>query len=253
MPRGDAAPTSSGTRAAPLPIVRATPLQAGYPPARRRQRRIVVATLVVAHGVAVIGLLNASRLRDAAVDARPIFLAVVDTPAPNAPSRPLPRPPTTPAPPTRPLTLPIIVAEQPPAPSPVAPQALPSPSLSPPPSPSPSPSPSPAAPGDAPPAPAPSIVPRTIAASEIQYIVPATPVYSRISVKMREAGKAVVRVLIDETGLPRNVQLVQSTGFPRLDDATLAAVRTCRFKPHLENGVAVAAWAVLPFEFELPT
>ena len=32
----------------------------------------------------------------------------------------------------------------------------------------------------------------------------------------------------------------------------LTAVRNCRFKPYLEDGVAVAGWAVLPFEFELP-
>jgi protein TonB len=100
--------------------------------------------------------------------------------------------------------------------------------------------------------PAPSIVPKTIPASAVQYLVPPAPAYSRISAKLRESGKALVRVFIDETGLPRNVQLALSTGFARLDDAALTAVRNCRFKPYVENGVAVAGWAAIPIEFELP-
>jgi protein TonB len=77
-------------------------------------------------------------------------------------------------------------------------------------------------------------------------------VYSRISAKMHESGKVLVRVWIDEAGVPRDVQLAASTGFARLDDAALTAVRNCRFRPYLENGVAVAGWAVIPIEFELP-
>src|SRR5437773_1053136 len=88
-----------------------------------------------------------------------------------------------------------------------------------PPGPSPAPPPVvPAAPLDAPPAPAPSL-PRTIPPSAIRYIVPPAPAYSRISARMRESGRAVVRVFIDEGGLPRSVQLATSTGFARLDDA----------------------------------
>jgi protein TonB len=89
-------------------------------------------------------------------------------------------------------------------------------------------------------------------AAAVQFLVPPAPVYSRISAKMRESGQALVRVFIDEAGMPRNVQLVTSTGFARLDDAALTAVRNARFKPYLENGVAVAGWASIPIEFELP-
>ena len=241
LPRGVA---SAAARAAPLarvPAGLAAPLQYGRSPAQARQRRVVIATMLVAHGVAIVGLLNASRLRDAVVDARPIFLAVVDAPAPTAPPKPLPPPPTAKVPPPPQLTLPIIAAEQPPAPSPIAAQAL-----------APLPPPAPVAPVEAPPTPAPAIVAKTFPASAVQYLVPPAPVYSRISTKMRESGKALVRVYIDEAGQPRNVQLAQSTGFARLDDAALAAVRNCRFKPYRENGVAIAGWAAIPIEFELP-
>ncbi len=224
----------------------ATPYGASTP--RRGQRRFAIATLVVLHALAVVGLLNASRLRDIAPEAKPVFLAVVDAPVAMAavPARPLPAPasrmPSLPQ-----LTLPLIAPEPSPSPSPspspvVAQAATPAP---------------PAAAVtvtvDAAPAPAPApSLPKAIPPSAVQYLVPPAPVYSRISAKMRESGKVLVRVYIDEAGMPRNVQLAVSTGFGRLDDAALTAVRNCRFRPYLENGVAVAGWAVIPIEFELP-
>ena len=186
-----AAPAFVRPDAAPAPRFGDTPA---------RQRRVVVATLLAVHALGVVGLLDASRRREVAVDAKPLFLAVVDTPAPVASPKALPPPP---------------------------------------------------APAEAPPAAATSL-PKTIPASAVQYLVPPAPVYSRISARMRESGKALVRVFIDEGGLPRSVQLAASTGFARLDDAALAAVRNCRFRPYLENGVAVAGWAAIPIEFELP-
>jgi len=228
-------------RAAPLSLVppAATPTpRYGGSAAHARQRRAAIATLVAIHVLAIVGLLQASRLRDVAIDAKPLFLAVVDAPAPAAPPKPLPPPPSAKIPPPPQLTLPLIATEAVTAPAPVVAQVLP-------------PTP-PAAPVEAPPAPAPSL-PRMLPPSAVQYLVPPAPVYSRISARMRESGKALVRVFIDEAGLPRNVQLASSTGFARLDDAALAAVRNCRFKPYLENGVAVAGWAAIPIEFELPT
>ena len=206
-----------------------------------RQRRIAVATLLAVHAVAVLGLLEASRLRQVVVDAKPLFLAVVDAPAAAVPPRPLPPPPMARMPPPPQLTLPLIATETVTTPAPMVAQVLPPPPPA-----------APVATAEAPPAPAPSL-PRTLPPSAVQYLVAPAPVYSRISAKMRESGKAVVRVFIDEAGLPRNVQLAASTGFARLDEAALAAVRNCRFKPSLENGVAVAGWAAVPIEFELPT
>ncbi len=222
------------------PAVQAAPLEFGRSPAQVRQRRIVVATMLVAHAVAILGLLNAGRLRDVVGEARPVFLAVVDTPTAIAPPKPLPPPPTAKVPTPLPVTLPLIAVETSTAPVPLLTQAVASPP------------PAPEASAEPATAPAP-VLPKTIPPSAVQYLVPPAPVYSRISAKMRESGKAIVRVYIDEAGLPRNVQLAASTGFSRLDDAALAAVRNCRFRPYLENGTAVAGWAAIPIEFELPT
>ena len=68
-------------------------------PRRRASAASSLATMLAAHGVAVVGLLNASRLRDAVADAKPMFLAVVDAPAPAAPPKPLPPPPSAKIPP----------------------------------------------------------------------------------------------------------------------------------------------------------
>ena len=71
------------------------------------------------------------------------------------------------------------------------------------------------------------------------------------SARAGESGRSVVRVLIDESGLPRTVQIAQSSGFKRLDDAALTAVRRARFHPYTENGQAQAGWAHIPLVFEL--
>ncbi len=217
-----------------LPYGRATAARA------RRRRVVVVATMVAVHAVAVVGLLNASRLREVVVESKPLFLAVVDTPAPVTPPQALPPPPSLKIPPPPQLQMPQVAPEPATTPSPIAAQPI-----APPP-------PAPVAETPPPPAPAAPAAPRTIPPSAVQFLVPPAPVYSRLSAKMRESGKALVRVWIDEAGLPRDVQLVTSTGFARLDDSALAAVRNARFKPYLENGVAVAGWAAIPIEFELP-
>jgi len=216
--------------------------QYGKSPGQVRQRRIVIAAMLAVHAVAVVGLLQATLLHDKVVDPKPVFLAVVDAPAPVVSSKPLPLPSSLKMPAPSSLPIPLIAPEPSPSPSPMT--ALAVVSLS-----------EPAVPAAEPlKAPAPTApLPRTIPPSAVQYLVPPAPVYSRVSAKMREAGKALIRVYIDESGMPRNVQIAISTGFARLDDAALMAVRNCRFKPYLENGVAVSGWAAIPIEFELPT
>ena len=239
--------TMFAPRVEPLPRAAMPPLApAGARPVARyfgasaptRRRRLAVALLLALHAAAVAGLLYAGRWREVAVDAKPLFVAVVETPARVAPARALPPPPTAKIPPPSLPTLPLVAPEAATAPPPIA-SVMPA-------------SPAPIAPVESPPAPA-SSMSRTIPPSAIQYIVPPAPVYPRISARMRESGRAVVRVFIDEDGVPRALQLAMSTGFARLDDAALAAVRNCRFSPWLENGAAVAAWANIPIDFELPT
>jgi len=61
----------------------------------------------------------------------------------------------------------------------------------------------------------------------------------------------LVRVMIDEAGRPQNVTVQQSSGFARLDEDALSSVREARFKPYTEGGRARAAWALIPFVYQL--
>lgn len=77
------------------------------------------------------------------------------------------------------------------------------------------------------------------------------PDYPGLSMRMNEQGKVVLRVEIGEDGRVANVEVKTSSGFRRLDDAALSAVKTWRCKPSVRNGVAVRAVALQPFNFIL--
>lgn len=104
----------------------------------------------------------------------------------------------------------------------------------------------------APPAPpAPVAAPHLIPPTAIQYLVPPQMVYPRASRPFREAGRVITRVFVDEAGVPRTVQISKSSGFPRLDDAAIAAVLKARFRPYAENGQPASGWALIPLTFEV--
>lgn len=99
--------------------------------------------------------------------------------------------------------------------------------------------------------PPPPAVPRDLPASAIQYLEPPAPVYPRASRRLGEGGLVTVRVFVDADGRPRQLQVVQSSGFVRSDEAALEGVRQARFKPPTDNGRPVAGWARIPIPFEL--
>jgi protein TonB len=85
----------------------------------------------------------------------------------------------------------------------------------------------------------------------VQYLEPPAPEYPRLSRRNAESGRVLVRVFIDVAGAPREVQLAMPSGFARLDEAALAAVRKARFKPYTENGLPTEGWTTIPINFEL--
>ncbi|MCP5270516.1 MAG: energy transducer TonB [Burkholderiaceae bacterium] len=212
------------------------------------QRRAAIALIVALHGAAAWGLLQVQAVRESLVAAAPMFVDLLAPPEPEAP--PAPPPPPTPKPPPN----------RPPPPKPVvtvAPQLdqAPTPFVAPAPEPAPA-EPVPVAPAPpAPPAPPAAAVPppppRTIPPSAIQYAVLPDIVYPSASRRLGEQGLVVVAVYMDTAGVPQQVQVVQSSGFDRLDRAAVAGVRTARFKPYTENGQPLAGWARIPIPFEL--
>jgi protein TonB len=77
------------------------------------------------------------------------------------------------------------------------------------------------------------------------------PAYPKQSLRLGEQGKTVLLVELDELGRVVNVAVKTKSGFPRLDEAAINAVKTWRCSPAERNGVAVRAVALQPFNFIL--
>ena len=157
---------------------------------------------------------------------------IEDTPA-------VPSPPKPAAPPKRqpPKPTPIMTAASETAPVAsfaVAPQppALPEP-------------PSPAAPATA--------IPVTEASYGADYLHNPKPVYPAASRRFREEGRVVLRVRVSAQGAPLSVEVRQSSGFSRLDDAARDAVSLWRFVPARHGSEAVDSWVSVPIVFSLQT
>lgn len=77
------------------------------------------------------------------------------------------------------------------------------------------------------------------------------PAYPPLSRRRGEEGKVVLRVELDEEGRVSTARVATASGFPRLDEAALAAVKTWRCNPARRDGQPVRAVALQPFKFVL--
>ena len=83
------------------------------------------------------------------------------------------------------------------------------------------------------------------------YLQNPAPEYPSLSRRLGEEGRALLRVLISPEGLPKDIQLQASSGYPRLDQAALQTVRKWRFVPAMRGSEALAAWVIVPIRFNL--
>jgi len=92
--------------------------------------------------------------------------------------------------------------------------------------------------------------PRTV--GQVDYLGKRpTPVYPRLSERRGEQGRVMLRVLISPQGRVADVTVQRSSGYARLDEAAVQAMRQARFRPYTENGVAYPARVDIPFDFVL--
>lgn len=87
--------------------------------------------------------------------------------------------------------------------------------------------------------------------SDADYLHNPKPPYPLLSKRMGEQGRVLVRTLIGTDGQAQEVQLAQSSGFERLDQAALNAARQWRYVPGKRDGVPQAMWFNVPFSFQL--
>ncbi len=139
-----------------------------------------------------------------------------------------------------------------PAPQPVAQSPAPSPT----PAPAADPTPAPAAPAAAAPAATPSparetmqvSAPKNVPTLQCNFVKPDYPSMSR---RRGESGTAYVHFVVGVTGKIESVELQKSSGYPRLDDAALDAMRSTTCRPYIENGQAIRAARTQPYNFGL--
>lgn len=77
------------------------------------------------------------------------------------------------------------------------------------------------------------------------------PTYPLLSRRMNETGTTVLRVELDEQGHVSSARVATGSGFERLDQAALTAVKTWRCQAPSRNGQPLRAVALQPFKFVL--
>jgi len=142
-------------------------------------------------------------------------------------------PPAPPKAPQRPVKPPPIMTAAPETPAPTAAFAV---------------APQPPAPAVIEAAPAPVV---TGARFDADYLSNPKPVYPTASRRLGEEGKVMLRVRVSAAGAPLAVDIKQSSGFARLDEAAKTAVERWRFVPAKRGAEAVESWVAVPIVFSL--
>jgi len=77
------------------------------------------------------------------------------------------------------------------------------------------------------------------------------PTYPAQSRRVGEEGTVKLRILVDTAGRPKQVQVLASSGFSRLDQAAQEAVRRWRFVAATDGSHAIDAWTQVAVTFRL--
>jgi protein TonB len=91
-------------------------------------------------------------------------------------------------------------------------------------------------------------VPVNYNADYLRNPAPAYPVLSR---RLGQSGKVLLHVFVNDDGRPEKVEIKKSSGYQRLDQSALDAVRQWRFVPAREGSHAIASWVTIPIIFKL--
>lgn len=92
------------------------------------------------------------------------------------------------------------------------------------------------------------VVPPRADAEQVNNPAPSYPSLSR---RLREEGLVLLEILILADGSVGEIKLKQSSGFKRLDEAAMQAVKTWRYQPATQGGQAIDYWYEQPLEFSL--
>ena len=85
----------------------------------------------------------------------------------------------------------------------------------------------------------------------VAYLNNPAPDYPALSVRKGEEGRVLMMVLVSADGAAEDVQIEKSSGFDRLDNAAVAAVKKWRFIPAKKNNQPLSAFVRVPMPFIL--
>ncbi|WP_172202900.1 energy transducer TonB [Niveibacterium sp. COAC-50] len=77
------------------------------------------------------------------------------------------------------------------------------------------------------------------------------PRYPIESANRNEQGKTTLQFLLTTEGRPTRIMVVRSSGYPRLDGASVAAITNACFKPIEKDGKLIEQEASIDFEWKL--
>ena len=215
---------------------------------------VIISSVVLFH-IAALWALHTGLLQRVVEVVLPVMAISQAEPPPPPPKPPEPVKPPEPPKLTPPPKTPQPVLTPPPTPQPPAPAtpeppavlAAPTAAVTAPVVPAAAPAPPPPAPPPPPAVPAKLELP----SSKADYLHNPPPDYPRMSKRLGEQGKVVLKVLIGTDGAPQKVELVTSSGFERLDKSAMDAAMRWRYVPGKRGGVAEAMWYQVPIQFTL--
>ena|SRR5690606_15777833 len=197
---------------------------------RRLGNSVGLVVTIALHGV-VLALILSSR-HETPYQIMPLTAKIIsDAPTAEPKSEPLRAEPVLERPKLN-IPQPEIMLNDP-APSPTAPVAVAVPAVS--------------APAAAEPRQTVDAVPRF----DADYLNNPAPSYPRVSRRLREQGTVMLRVYVSPNGAPEVIELKASSGFLRLDESALDAVRRWKFLPAQSAGRSIGAWVIVPIAFSL--
>ncbi len=90
----------------------------------------------------------------------------------------------------------------------------------------------------------------TAARFDADYLHNPAPAYPSQSRRLKEEGTVLLLVRVSDQGVPLSVEIRTSSGFERLDEAGVQAVRQWRFVPAKRGNDSVAASVLVPIQFK---
>jgi TonB family protein len=86
---------------------------------------------------------------------------------------------------------------------------------------------------------------------DVAHLDNPVPAYPALSQRLGEQGQVVLRVYVTPEGMAGQVQIHNSSGYPRLDRAAKETVERWKFMPARQGDESVGAWVLIPIPYIL--